>query len=128
MTTRDTDHPVTAGYPRKWHRPVDELYHGQRGPAENMHVLATGWDDPEQDGSGKHEPLIWWVPYGEGKVFTNVTGHVWHDQDDPVSMRCVGFITTLQRSVEWVATGEVTIPIPDNFPTEDEASTIPYEE
>jgi hypothetical protein len=34
-------------------------------------------------------------------------------------MNCVGFITTLQRGAEWAATGNVTIDVPDDFPTRD---------
>ena len=35
---------------------------------------------------------------------------------------CIGFQTTVLRGAEWVAIGEVTIPIPDNFPTGDKVS------
>ena len=32
-------------------------------------------------------------------------------------MQCVGFITTLQRGAEWAVTGEVTQPVPYDFPS-----------
>ena len=35
------------------------------------------------------------------------------------SMNCVGFLTTLQRGAEWAATGEVTIAVPEDFPSAD---------
>jgi hypothetical protein len=38
-------------------------------------------------------------------------------------MRCVGFITTLLRGTEWAATGEVTIDVPEDFPTEEKVSS-----
>src|SRR5689334_15033254 len=38
-------------------------------------------------------------------------------------MRCVGFITTLLRGTEWAATGKVTIPVPDDFPTAEKISS-----
>jgi hypothetical protein len=41
------------------------------------------------------------------------------------SMRCIGFITTLQRGTEWAATGNVTLPIPENFPTAEKTSVLP---
>jgi len=39
-------------------------------------------------------------------------------------MKCVGFIATLQRGTEWAATGKVTIPLPENFPTSDKVSAV----
>ncbi|MGM0489168.1 MAG: ThuA domain-containing protein [Planctomycetota bacterium] len=116
MTTRDADHPITKGMPKKWMHKKDELYHGQRGPAENVHILLTAYSDPAGGGTGKNEPIVWWVPYGKGKVVTNVMGHVGSLQP----MQCVGFKVLLYRSVEWLATGECTTPIPDNFPTADQ--------
>jgi len=38
-------------------------------------------------------------------------------------MKCVGFITTLLRGTEWAATGEVTIPLPEDFPTKGKTSS-----
>ena len=38
------------------------------------------------------------------------------------SIQCVGFITTLNRSAEWLATGKVTQSLPKNFPTKTEVS------
>ena len=115
MTTRDTEHPITKGMPLHWMHKKDELYHGQRGPAEDVHILLTAFSDPApgKGGTGKNEPIVWWVPYGQGKVVTNVMGHV--GSLDP--MQCVGFKMLLRRSVEWAATGQCTTPIPDNFPT-----------
>jgi type 1 glutamine amidotransferase len=63
--------------------------------------------------------MIWTVSYGKGRVFHTPMGH------DLDGMRCVGFITTLQRGTEWAATGEVTIPIPENFPTAEKQSSVP---
>jgi hypothetical protein len=40
------------------------------------------------------------------------------------SMNCVGFVTTLQRGTEWAATGKVTIPVPENFPTADKFESV----
>lgn len=125
---RDPSHPVTKGLPKRWLHARDELYHGQRGPAENMHILATAYDDPSVGGTGVHEPLVWWIPYGKGKVFTILLGHVGRGQKDLAGMQCVGFATLFRRACEWVATGKVTIPVPPDFPTENRVSLIPLPE
>lgn len=115
MTTRDAEHPITKGLPAKWLHKQDELYHGQRGPAENVHILLTAYSDPApgRGGTGKHEPMVWWVPYGKGKVVTNLMGHV----GGLDCMKCVGFKVLLYRACEWAATGECCTPVPANFPT-----------
>jgi hypothetical protein len=119
VTVRDTEHPITKGMPKEWMHAQDELYHGMRGPAENVHLLATAFDDKSQGGTGEHEPMIWTVAYGKGRVFHTPMGH------DLAGMRCVGFVTTLRRGTEWAATGQVTQPVPENFPTADQASSLP---
>ena len=124
ITTRDAEHPVMADLPTVWMHPYDELYHGQRGPAEGMNVLATTWSDTESGGTGRHELMVWWTQFGEGKVLTLLPGHLWGGQEDDRALRCVGFRTLLQRSVEWLATGEVTLPVPENFPTAEKAVVI----
>jgi hypothetical protein len=40
----------------------------------------------------------------------------------PGSMKCIGFVTTLNRGTEWAATGAVTQKIPADFPTADKVS------
>jgi type 1 glutamine amidotransferase len=122
VSIRDGNHPVTRGMPLEWMHAKDELYQGMRGPIENVHLLATSFADPKKGGkssSGEHEPMIWTVSYGKGKVFHTPMGH------DLEAMRCVGFITTLQRGTEWAATGKVTIPIPRDFPTAGQTSSVP---
>jgi type 1 glutamine amidotransferase len=55
--------------------------------------------------------------FGKGRAFHTVLGH------DVVAMSCVGFVVTLQRATEWVATGAVTQKVPASFPT---ASVVSY--
>ena len=117
ITVRQPDHPITKGMPTTWMHARDELYNGLRGPVEEMELLATAFDDSAQGGSGLHEPITWVVAFGKGRVFHTCLGH------DVQAMRCVGFITLLQRGSEWAATGAVTIPIPEDFPTADKEST-----
>jgi type 1 glutamine amidotransferase len=122
ITVRDAEHPITRGMPSEWLHAQDELYQGMRGPIENVHLLATAFADKKKGGgssSNEHEPMIWTVAYGKGRVFHTPMGH------DLTGMRCIGFITTLQRGTEWAATGKVTIPIPENFPTAAKTSSIP---
>ena len=114
ITVRDPNHPVTQGMPRDWMHVKDELYHGQRGPAEDMHILATAYSAKDKGGTGTNEPMIWVIPYGKGRVFTTVLGHAMGNEFD--AMRCVGFQTVVARGAEWAATGKVTLPIPADFP------------
>lgn len=125
VVIRDRKHPVMQGLPAEWMHTKDELYHGQRGPALNMHILATAYSSPSQRGTGAHEPMVWWIPYGKGRVFTTVLGHVGARSDDLTAMRCIGFQTIVTRGTEWAATGKVTLPVPGDFPTAEKTSTTP---
>jgi len=85
-----------------------------------MRVLATAFNDKKLAGgkaTGVHEPWLWWIPYGKGRVVTNLMGHLWKGQKNLDAFYSVGFKITLQRCCEWAATEKVTIPIPANFPT-----------
>jgi hypothetical protein len=123
VVVRDPSHPVTQGMPAEWMHAKDELYQGQRGPAADMHILATAFASPEFRGSGTNEPMIWVIPYGKGRVFTTVMGHAMNNET--IAIRCVGFQTVMARGCEWAATGKVTLPIPKNFPTATEVSVVP---
>ena len=125
LDTRAPDHPIMKDMPMTWLHTKDELYDRLRGPAENMRVLATAYSDVKDNGppwdkkvpgTGRHEPLLFTVDYGEGRVFHTALGHM------DYSMECVGFITTFQRGAEWSATGNVTQEIPADFPTKDQVS------
>ena len=102
VTMRDTLHPITQGLPHEWLHEQDELYDHLRGPAKNIHILATAYSDAAtKNGTGHHEPMLMTIHYGEGRVFHTALGHA------PYSMQGEGFITTLQRGAEWAATGRV---------------------
>jgi len=138
VKTRQPDHPVMKGLPKEWLHGKDELYHGFRGPAGNLTVLATAFSDTAQWGTGFHEPVVWTVDFGEGRAFLTVLGHrFWsgyeydpsHGIIDPGengtdALYCVGFQTIFARGTEWAATGKVTIPIPKEFPTEAKTSLV----
>lgn len=113
VTLREPEHPIVRGLPPVWIHHTDELYATLRGPGKNMTVLATGFSDPERGGSGtnRDEPVLMVLSYGKGRVFHTALGH------DPTAMSSVDFGTTLVRGTEWAATGQVTQPVPDDFPT-----------
>jgi len=124
VTVRDPEHPIMKGLPAWWMHTKDELYHGQRGPANDMKVLSSAWADPKTGGTGKHEPITWWVPWGKGRVVTTVLGHHWNGQKDFDALHCVGFQAVVVRALEWAATGKVTIPLPKGFPTDKKTSLV----
>ena len=116
---RDSEHPITRGLPEQWMHANDELYDRLRGPAQNLHVLASAFSTLETDGTDEHEPILMTIRYGAGRIFHTTLGHAL------VSQRCIGFITTFQRGAEWAVTGDVTQPLPENFPTADKVSVRP---
>lgn len=122
IVLRDREHPITKGMPTGFLHAQDELYEQLRGPGLNMKILATAFASPEQKGSGRHEPLLMVLDYGKGRVFHTTLGHAAY------SCECVGFITTFLRGAEWAATGNVTISIPDDFPTAKQLSVRKFDE
>ena len=129
IETRAAQHPIMKGLPMKWLHQKDELYERLCGPAENVTILATAFSDelangPPWDktikGANRNEPILMCIDYGKGRVFHSTLGHM------DYSMACVGFITTFQRGCEWAATGNVTLKVPENFPTETTGSAIAW--
>ncbi|MEO9893635.1 ThuA domain-containing protein [Aurantibacter sp.] len=114
---RNSEHPITKGMPEVWMHTKDELYNSLRGPAENMEIIATAYSDPNNKGTGRHEPALMVLNYGKGRIFHNIMGHV------DYSVACVGFLTSMLRGAEWAATGAVTQEIPVDFPTAKKSSS-----
>jgi len=117
MVTQAAQHPIMAGLPEKWMHAQDELYDRLRGPAQNVTVLASAKADPATGGSGEDEPLLMALDYGKGRVFHTALGHGME------AIKCAGFAVTLQRGVEWAATGKVTQKVPADFPTAEKVSS-----
>ena len=115
VVVRRPDHPIMKGLPAEWTHAVDELYHGQRGPAKDMDVLATAFSDKARGGTGTNEPMVWAIPFGKGRVVTNVMGHTTADDLRPAAS--ADFRNLNARSCEWAASGAVTLPVPADFPT-----------
>ena len=113
---KDANHPITRGMKASFPQPNDELYANLKWqPADKYHVLATAYDDHALykgkarqpiPGAGLHQPMLWTVNYGKGRIFIDALGH------DPDAMKAPGFVATYVRGTEWAATGEVTIPLP----------------
>jgi type 1 glutamine amidotransferase len=110
------EHPILAGMPAKWRHGQDELYDSLRGPCEELTVLASA----HCPRTNRQEPVLMEIGYGKGRVIHNTMGHVGGDS----SVHCVGFQAVLARSAEFAATGEVTLPVPQGFPTPDKASLV----
>jgi putative heme-binding domain-containing protein len=106
IETRDSSHPIMRGLPAVWTHEIEELYYSLRGPAEEIDVLATALSPITK----LHEPMVWTVRFGKGRVFVTALGH------DVGAMSGVGFQTLLTRGCEWAATGGVTSAVPAMFP------------
>jgi type 1 glutamine amidotransferase/HEAT repeat protein len=98
----DTAHPITRGMTDFLNAP-DELYH-RLEMAKDLHLLATAYSATEMGGTGRDEPMVWTVDYGEGRMCQIAMGH------GAESMRGIGFTVLLTRGTEWAATGKVTLP------------------
>jgi hypothetical protein len=105
----DRAHPVAKGLPESF-RVSDELYHSPKmSPA--AHILATAYDDPANGGTGKDEPIIWTVNYGQGRTLYTALGH------DLSAQMESGYVSTFTRGVEWAATGAVTLSADGKLPS-----------
>ncbi|WP_282122995.1 ThuA domain-containing protein [Algibacter mikhailovii] len=117
ITTYNQEHPITKGMPVTWMHTNDECYAYLRGPAENVTILATAVSSLKAPELEQKEPVAMTIKYGKGRVFHTILGH------DTKAFECVGFITMLQRGVEWAATGKVTqTELPNDFPSETKVS------
>ena len=124
VAVRAPDHPIMKDVPATWMHGKDELYHNMRGPAKNLTILSSAYSSKKQGGTGEHEPITYEVKYGKGRVIITTMGHFWNGQTDWDGLHCVGFQTILARSVEYAATGKVSLAIPPEFPGTDEVSFV----
>lgn len=112
IDVRAPAHPIMAGMPARWLHCQDEVYGNLRGPGVGLEVLASAFSGKTRDGTQRHEPVVMTISYGAGRVFHTTLGHAVR------SLECSGVCALLQRGTEWAATGRVTLPLPEVFPTE----------
>jgi len=115
IRTRITDHPITSGLPVRWLHGSDILSNRLRGPAIKMDILATAFANPKYGGSGRDEPVLMTISYEKGRIFHTTLGYPYEDSGP--AMQCPGFISTFRRGAEWAVTGNVTQPVPRDFPS-----------
>jgi uncharacterized protein len=116
VKTRVSDHPIIKGLPDRWLHGTDELYSKLRGPAKNFQILATAFaDSTKGGGTMRDEPMLMVISYEKGRIFHTAMGHA--DEGGGPAMQCAGFIATFQRGAEWAVTGNVTQPVPSDFPS-----------
>lgn len=117
MHCRNASHPITKGLPDNWMHGRDEMYDSMRGPANIGDLLYSGQTDAATGGSGREEPLVFTVDYGDARIFHIMIGHAGDSLEDNPAMQCVGFQTPMLRGTEWAATGKVTQKVPADFPS-----------
>jgi len=115
------DHPITAGWPAAIPHYGDDLYVGLKWPeGVEKTILLTGWDNPLRytqvpsqwralPGMGEEHPIAWTVEYGAGRAVSIGIGH------NVAAIGHPAFRALFPRSAEWAATGQVTIPTPDDL-------------
>ena len=102
VTVLDPRHPITAGLPKRFPHPSEQLTHGQHGPAEELTILTYAWSKDTQE----NEPMDWVRTWGKGRIYTTMLGHTWKNEDNP-NLRSPGFQKLFERGVQWTATGTV---------------------
>jgi hypothetical protein len=110
-------HPVNDGLPAHWLLPTSSLAYRLKGIPAGITVLQYSINP----GTGHREPQLWTKPFGKGRVFTDAIGHLLPGMPN-TTYRCAGYQTTFARGVEWAATGNVTLPVPGDFPGPDSLS------
>lgn len=110
VVVRDLSHPITKEMSDFWI--VDELYQkmAKMGKSE-FHTLMNAFAESVYQGTGAWEPMLITTQLGKGRGVNFLLGH------DLPAMRNVAWQTIMLRSTEWAATGKVTIPVPDDWPT-----------
>ncbi|MFB9053408.1 ThuA domain-containing protein [Formosa undariae] len=117
VTNYNEEHPITKGLPKVWMHADDECYALLRGPANNVSILSAAVSTLKDPALEQKEPVVMTINYKKGRIFHTTLGH------DVNAFECVGFITLLNRGVEWAATGKVTqTEIPSDFPSSTEVS------
>lgn len=107
VVIKDKTHPITKDMPDFWIK--DELWYKMR-LQPGVQILCTAQFAKEQKGTGKEEPIAICSQFGSGRCFYNFLGN------DLVAMDNIAWKTLMMRGIEWAATGQVTIEIPNQWP------------
>ncbi|MDO6802833.1 ThuA domain-containing protein [Wenyingzhuangia sp. 1_MG-2023] len=122
VTTFNSKHPITKGFPKEWLHTSDECYTYLRGPAKSVTILATSVSALKKTELNQKEPVVMTIKYKKGRIFHTTLGH------DETSFSSVGLITLIQRGTEWAATGRVTQKqLPSDFPTPNKSSSRTFQ-
>jgi type 1 glutamine amidotransferase len=97
----DRQHPITRGLPEQWRQPMEQLTHGQHGPAHGLTILTYAHSAV----SGKNEPMDWVRNYGKGRVYVTMLGHTWKGEANP-NLATPEFRRLLAQGIRWAATGQ----------------------
>lgn len=97
----DRNHPITRGLPARWRQPMEQLTHGQHGPADGLTVLTYAHSPV----SGENEPMDWVRRYGKGRVYVTMLGHTWKNEPNP-NLETPEFRKLLVQGIRWAATGK----------------------
>jgi len=127
----DRDHPITRGMREYVWTLMDDMYTNMHwDPATPVQVLAAARDSaaaydarvagpkypasaygPDQlkamPGIDQEHPQVWTAEYGQGRVLGFALGH------GPDTLQYDGVQSLLIRGTEWVASGQVTVPLKD---------------
>jgi len=117
MAIVNPGHPINRGLPALWLHPASGLIYRLKGNPAGVTVLAYTVNASSKD----REPQQWVKNYGKGRVFNNALGHI-YPGDANTHYRCAGYQTTFARGAEWAASGQVTLPLPSDFPGKDSVS------
>jgi type 1 glutamine amidotransferase len=90
----DSKHPITEGV--RVFQADDELYAKLEG-TEPIHVVVEAYSN----WSKKTEPLVFWLPYGEGRVVHCTLGH------DGKAIETPEVTALIVNSIRWAAKGKV---------------------
>lgn len=110
VKVRSAAHPIARGLSD--FSITDELYQNMAALTDkSFDTVFDAFSAKEANGTGKVEPMLIATTFGKGRGVNLMLGH------DAAAMRNAGFRTLLLRGAEWAATGRVTIPKPDDWPS-----------
>ena len=117
VAIEDRGHPITRGLSDFW--TTDELYQNMVMLTNTPYqLLCQAFARVDISGTGKFEPMLITTQLGQGRGLNLLLGH------DVPAMRNVGFRTLLLRGTEWAAIGQVTIPVPADWPATAAAAAV----